>query len=265
MARNGPLVSGPGPQSVPQLLDAGLRLYLRHFGLLFPVPLIAGLVTWLVEFSAKPVAVRAPALPAPLRVLGGVQGLVPPAGAELLAVVVRGLASVLLLVMVARVATDPGEPSLGEASGAALRCLWPLVVVGVVVAVCAGLGTFLLVVPGVFLFTRWAVAGAAAVVEGRRASSALGRSWSLVRGHFWHTLGAAFFAAIVSWIVLLVGTLAGLLFAGIPGRVGLEVRLLWQEGVAALVAPYLASVLVLLFADLRARKEGTDLGGPALG
>jgi hypothetical protein len=250
---------------VPQLLDGGLRLYLRHFGLLFPVPLIAGLVTWIVEFTAKPVAVQTPALPAVFRALGGVHGLAPPPGAVLLALVVEVLASVLLLVMVARVATDAGEPSLGEAFGAALRCLWPVVAIGVVLAVCGGIGLVLFVVPGVFLLTRWAVAAAAAAVEGRHAGSALGRSWSLVRGHFWHTLGTVFFAGVVSWILVFVGTFVGLVFAAIPGRAGLEIRLLWQVGVNALVAPYAVSVFILLFSDLRARKEGTDLGGPALG
>lgn len=254
--------SGPGPQSVPQLLAGAMRLYARHFGLLFPVPLLPGLVAWLVEFTAKPVPVRASAAPALLRALGATAGLVPPPGAVLVALVVEILASALLLVMVARVAAGAGEPAWGETLGPMLRCLGPLVVVGVVIGVCGGVGIFLLVVPGVFVLTRWAVAPAAVAVEGRGASSALGRSWSLVRGHFWHTFGAGFCATILSWIVLGVGTIAGLALAAVPGRVGLEVRSLWQEGVTAFVAPYTVSVLVLLFFDLRARSGGSDAGGP---
>jgi hypothetical protein len=46
----------------------------------------------------------------------------------------------------------------------------------------------LFIIPGIYVGVRLAVSIEALVVEGRRGTEAMGRSWGLVGGHWWHAL-----------------------------------------------------------------------------
>jgi hypothetical protein len=92
----------------------------------------------------------------------------------------------------------------------------------------------------------------ALVVEGRRGTEAMGRSWGLVGGHWWHAFGTLVVAGLLTGIVNAVITAPF-------GNTGWFV-----QGVVAAVAtvvtmPYGVLVGVLLYLDLRARKEGLTL------
>ena len=63
-----------------------------------------------------------------------------------------------------------------------------LVAADVVLAVATLIGLAIFVVPGVFIFTMWSLVGPVITIEDRSVRSAFGRSWELVRGHFWLTL-----------------------------------------------------------------------------
>jgi len=115
--------------------------------------------------------------------------------------------------------------------------------VGLVVAV----GFVLLIVPGVIFLVLLSVSVPALVVEGLRGREAMRRSWNLARGHFWHVLVVVLVAAIIAGIV-------GGLISAIGGSnrvVGLIFGAIGQ----IIVAPYSALVSVLLYLDLRARRE----------
>jgi hypothetical protein len=121
---------------------------------------------------------------------------------------------------------------------------WISLLVGIIVAV----GFILLIIPGIIFLTMLAVAIPALIVENRRGTDALGRSWNLVKGHFWHVLGTIVVAAIITGVV---GSIFGL-FGGsnwflqwIFGSIG-----------TIITAPFSALVAILLYVDLRARNEG---------
>ena len=265
----GPLASGApnapaaslGPRTVPGILDGALRLYLGRFGAMFPLSLVGALVVWVLLLAGQPRPLPTH-LPGVLATFAGNSGLAPAHWATLVGAAAQFVVWAALLALAGKAATRPTEPAavLPEALLAGWPRLWPLLVTALAVGVAGGVGLILLVVPGVFFITRWAVAPVAAVLEGRRAGAALGRSFSLVRGLFWHTLGASFLASVASVVVLAVLEVPGLALGALPGRTGLEVHALWQAVAAAAVAPYVPCVLVLLYYDLRARKEGLDLG-----
>lgn len=72
---------------------------------------------------------------------------------------------------------------------------WPTVLAITVVALIGVLvGTVLLVVPGIILFTWWLLAYQPALVERLGWRESLGRSRELVRGHFWQVLVVALVA-----------------------------------------------------------------------
>jgi hypothetical protein len=117
----------------------------------------------------------------------------------------------------------------------------------------------LIVVAGLYVGVRLAVSVPTAAVEGRRWPQALTRSWSLVHGHWGHVVATLLLAWLASG---LVGSLLALLAAGPTGLLlgdGWLVRTLLQAAVMSVVVPYFLVVWVLLYLDLRARKEHLDL------
>jgi hypothetical protein len=117
----------------------------------------------------------------------------------------------------------------------------------------------LIVVAGLYVGVRLAMSVPVAAMEGRRWPQALTRSWSLVHGHWGHAVATL----LLAWLATgLVGSLLALLTAGPTGLLlgdGWLLRTLLQAAVMSLVLPYLLVVWVLLYLDLRARKERLDL------
>jgi hypothetical protein len=108
------------------------------------------------------------------------------------------------------------------------------------------------IIPGIYIGVRLAVSIQALVIEGRRGTEAMRRSWDLVGGHWWHAAFTLLVAALITGVVNAVITA--------PFSAGAW----FLQGVAAAVAttvtlPYGALVGVLLYLDLRARKERLDL------
>src|SRR4030095_3665540 len=58
-----------------------------------------------------------------------------------------------------------------------------------------------LIIPGIYIGVRLCVSIEALVVEGRRGTQAMGRSWELVGGHWWHAFGTLLVAALLTGLV----------------------------------------------------------------
>jgi hypothetical protein len=130
---------------------------------------------------------------------------------------------------------------------------------GPLASVVVGVTMVLLVVAGLTVGVRLAASIPAAVVEGRSWRHALSRSWSLVSGHWGHVLGTLLLAFVA---ISLVGTLISVLVGGLVGMLagdGWLARTLVQAAINALTVSYFLTVWVLLYLDLRARKEPLDL------
>ena len=115
--------------------------------------------------------------------------------------------------------------------------------VGIVVAV----GFLLLVIPGLIFLVFLSVSEPALIVENRRGTEAMSRSWNLVRGHFWHALVVILVAAIIT------GVIQGILSA--IGGDNWFVAWIFTAIAQIITAPFTALVTVLLYLDLRARTE----------
>ena len=150
---------------------------------------------------------------------------------------------------------------------ACLRVGWsrilPLIGVGFLVAMGAGLGLLACVIPGVILFIRWNFASQIVVVERARPIAAMKRSFWLTEGRFWPVLG----------IVLISGILAGIIssvFSGILDAIVVAITgadsvastlssLVTATIASGLTLPFSAAVSVITYLDLRVRREGLDL------
>jgi hypothetical protein len=113
------------------------------------------------------------------------------------------------------------------------------------------------------MFARLSCAVPAIVVERLGAVASLKRSFTLVKGYFWKVLGTLMVTTILIGIVagVISTIITGILGALGGGNKGFE--FVWQAlggtVAAAITTPVSAAVAVLLYMDLRIRKEGFDL------
>ena len=83
----------------------------------------------------------------------------------------------------------------------------PLLVAGILAGIAIGIGFILLIVPGLFLLTIWALIAPVIVIERTGAMDSFGRSRALVKGHGWQV-----FAVIV--VLLLLNLVLGAVVRG---------------------------------------------------
>lgn len=149
--------------------------------------------------------------------------------------------------------------SLAFAARRAVGLLWLYVLLGLAV----GLATLLLVIPGVYLYVAFAVAVPVLMVEDTRGAKALGRSRRLVKGRWWSTFGVVVVGTVMASVVggLLSSALLLIPAAVFNGNlaVGAVSHVLAGIAAAAITTPFKAAIFILLYFDLRVRKEGLDL------
>lgn len=126
--------------------------------------------------------------------------------------------------------------------------LGSIILIGVLVALAVLAGLIVFVIPGIFVLTRLSVSIPALVLEDRRGTDALRRSWNLVKGFGWPVFGAIIVSA------LLTGLFGSLLAALFPDNFAGQAV---AETIAAvLTIPYSVLVGILIYFSLRVRKEG---------
>jgi hypothetical protein len=158
------------------------------------------------------------------------------------------------------------------------RTLGVLLVLGVVIGISETAGLVALVVGGVWLWGSWAVAAPACTAENLGVVAALRRSNHLVRNAFWRTWGVRALGWVVTTVLSLFVSLPLQLLADavtgnrafdttelVDTKLYVAIAAIGSLIAAAVVAPISAAIDVLLYTDLRVRKEGLDimLGLPA--
>jgi hypothetical protein len=150
-------------------------------------------------------------------IVGVLQGLAAASGSlilVLLASVVAIVGSTLYGGFVVKLVEDVRDgrrdDSVGDLFRSAAGVIGTLIGNGILKGLAVAVGLILLVVPGLFLLTIWAVTGPAIVVERRGAIEAFGRSRELVKGDGWPV-----FAVIV--IVFLIGVFISIISGAIGG------------------------------------------------
>jgi hypothetical protein len=163
--------------------------------------------------------------------------------------------------------------SAGESLRRVGRSVWPLIGLSLVVTVAEGAGLVACLVAGVWLWGVWAVAAPALVLERCGLGAALGRSMVLVRGTFWRVWGVRALGWLLTSILSALITapfqaLASYVSHANPfeqsqavSHPGAYVAILAVGGIlsTAILQPVAAAIDVLLYTDLRMRKEGMDI------
>ncbi|GAA1997729.1 hypothetical protein JL107_11050 [Nakamurella flavida] len=155
-----------------------------------------------------------------------------------------------------------GRPSTGIIAER-LRGRWVVLVgVSAVVSLSVAVGALFLVVPGVLIYLAWIVAVPVAVMERTGVGTALRRSAELTRGHRGRIFGTMM--AVIG--IAFAGTLAvSLVAVPIMGSAGSTSSFVFMQILtviaSGLIGAWSASVVALIYVDLRIRKENL---GPSL-
>ena len=143
--------------------------------------------------------------------------------------------------------------SLGQIISFGVRSFLRVLVVGLVVGLATGIGSLLLVVPGLIVMTCLYVAVPAAVLESKGVGDAIRRSLDLTRGNRWQVFGAVllFFLVVIGG-----GAVVALMATGMNPEKGLPA---WLEVSLNLVlAPIGATLPAVCYYMLRRGKESVD-------
>ena len=142
---------------------------------------------------------------------------------------------------------------------------------GALIGVLAALGAVAGIILTIWFTIMFRMAGPAVVLEREGPARALARSWRLVRGSFWRVLGITLLAGLIVVVTAgvlqipfgLIAAMAGggnSLLPGTGGNVaGILISAVGGVVAGAVARPISAGVAVLLYVDLRMRREGLDL------
>ncbi|MFN8412267.1 MAG: hypothetical protein U0Z26_07760 [Anaerolineales bacterium] len=123
----------------------------------------------------------------------------------------------------------------------------------------------ILVVPIIiFLGNRWLLYMVTIVLEEKTgASTGLRRSWFLTEEYFWRVLGTSFASSLLAILLSYLPTLLANFFLirlfGMSPLTGNVVTSAFQQLILIVTLPFTMGVKVLIYYDLRIRKEGFDL------
>jgi hypothetical protein len=169
----------------------------------------------------------------------------------LLVVIVIGV--IIWGVLEAAIVRAAAEATIGDPVDVQASYRWgfkrfgSIILVSVLVGLAVLAGAFVFLIGALVVLTFLFVSIPALVVENRRGTEAMKRSWQLVSGNFWHALGVIVVTFIITGVI-------GNILRAIGGDNWFGA---WIFSAIAqiLTAPFSALVSVLLYLDLRARKE----------
>lgn len=222
-----------------EIVGTALEVYGQGFGTLFTIAAAGQLLSALGWAYLGEVPLDAP--------LSGNLGLVAAGGAALLLGLIPHAMMVPALLSAADDASKGDPISVGSAfDRASARVTWEAAWANLVSGWLILGGLVAGIAPGIVFGIWFCLTDVAVVLEGRRDLGAIKRSQGLVRGHAWKAAG-----------LLLVGVLA----SALPGAFVREaVRGIAGGFLAGLMGifatPFQYAVQVLLYYDLKARKEG---------
>jgi hypothetical protein len=258
------------PLSVGEILDAGIKVFTRHWkplaGLVAAVTapvyvvyvlLLASIDDELLDFSTS----------------FSTSSQTSDTNTDTTVLVGFGLSYLLLFITILlafvacfKAVSDAwlgSVPSVSRSLRFAVRHAFKTAVLGLMAALVVGIGFALCLVPGIWIGVAWSLCFPALLFERIGPVHALKRSWSLTKNRWW----ATFLVVVVG--NLLVSIIGGVIQLGLVGiadgvaddsTIALAIaQVIASTASAAVTYPFLAAVLTILYFDQRVRKEGFDL------
>ncbi|MGH3154855.1 MAG: hypothetical protein ACRDOB_29570 [Streptosporangiaceae bacterium] len=149
--------------------------------------------------------------------------------------------------------------SIKETVSEATPYIWSVALASILAGIAITIGLLLIIAPGLYLITIWAVIIPVIVIERSGVMASFGRSHDLVRGHGWHVFGTL---VIVYIIMLVVNIVLGAIFSALPNVLG--------DGLSSvisgtIISPFLAVVVTLVYYRLTTGAAVQPAGGDPWG
>jgi hypothetical protein len=186
-------------------------------------------------------------------ILTAIGGVLPLLLASALSIIGLFLVQAALVEAVADIRDGRVDMTIGETWSRGLSRMGPVAAAGIIAGIAITIGFLILIVPGLFLMTIWAVIVPAIVLEGRGVFESFSRSQQLVKGYGWPVFGIII---LVILILFLVSIVLSLILLALPQGAQSFVS---QIVSGSLTGPFSAAVTTLLFFRLKEAKEG--IGG----
>lgn len=260
------------PLSIGEVIGAGLRIATRHLAVLAPIAFLFSVISAganLLVLSAKGVLrsyatgdlTRLPVGASTEQANEFVRSYFSNILPALAVSAIVGLVAASMLAGVAAPFAALGATSrigTNSAGLARLRGRWPvLLAVAVVTGVAEAVGFALLVVPGVLIWLTLLPAGPAAAMEGLGVGPTLRRAAVVSKGCKGRLFGVSVLMALIVGVIDLAGVA---ILTRVVGGDDPVTRLIITQILAALVsavlAPWTAAVIAMLYIDIRIRREG---------
>lgn len=164
----------------------------------------------------------------------------------------------MVIELVNRVHAGGGVPSVGELFSAVGPRLGRLIVAGLLAGIGIAIGLILLIVPGLYLITIWAVIAPVIVIEGAAIGASFGRSQQLVKGEGWQVFG-------VLAVLFLISAIIGFMVRAVFGADDFLGAFLGSFIPNILLAPVSALAAAVIYFELRRLKEGAAVAGAPTG
>ena len=239
----------PRPMGIGEILSTAFQLYQRYWRTLVaiaavvvvPFTLLQYLLGHTVRFSGAAIDNGVVVSTPSWRV--GVAGLIAALAGVVMYLVLAG--AITRAVAAATAGEDPG---VEQSYQFGFHRFWSVLLVSVLVGLAVVGGLILFIIPGIWIGFRLSVSTQALVVEGRRPTEAMGRSWALVAGHWWHAFGTVVVGGLLTEVV-------NALITAPFNQASWFLQAVVAAVATVITLPYATLVGVLLYLDLRARKE----------
>jgi Membrane domain of glycerophosphoryl diester phosphodiesterase len=261
------------PLSIGETLDAGFRLFRNRFGTLLacalvptvPMCILLAVVlssTFPDTFDPNATGTTGPTDEEAATFLVGL----------LIMSVLFGLAATLAVAACFKVISSAylGErATVGSSLRVGLKRALPLIGANLVISIALlPFSIFwIFIIPGliyIWLFVKWSMAYPAVIAERAGPFRSMGRSWALTRNHWWRTFATLFVLFLLAFVIYLaIYVVMSLAVSAIIDSVGMFASMTLVTVVYmivfAILFPLMASVVTVLYFDLRVRNEGFDL------
>jgi hypothetical protein len=255
------------PLRIGEILDLAIKIYRARFG-----DMVRAAAAILVPVAVLSALLQLSTLPTSLDTTTGPDGTINVDGGDLAVfLVAAGLGAILTFIgsQLATAATIKlvsaeylDEPADWRASlDVARQRLGPLVWLGLLLAFLLLLGFLACIIPAIYFYGAWAVAVPVLVIEDLRGRKALKRSRQLVRGRWWPTAGVLVISTVLTVLVqtIVSGVLVAIVQVAGNDAVDIIAQGIAQAASSILLGPFTATVIAVVYFDLRVRKEGFDL------
>jgi hypothetical protein len=261
------------PQSIGKVLDDGFKFYLRTLVSILPLSFLAVII---------PVVIMILFLGLDTYLSLG-SGQLDPATTDfqelLTAIGISAVIAILSAVVfytamfykLAGAAQDRAI-GVGASLGLGLKAAIPLLITGILYSLAVGLGFVLLVIPGIIVMVSLVLYMPAYTMDNQGIIGSLKKSHNLVWGNWWRTL---LILSVPTIILLVILGGIGMVFAALIGfsvtqgegnflqyQLMLEIA---QYVVNVFLMPLFPALMIVVYHDLKLRKEGADLDAKIAG